>query len=224
VQGSGKAIARLRSGGSMLVLDGTTDLPHTERANLALGVLAMVVLLAGTEILPMSISGLLGVGALLATNSLRWRHVGTALDTSVIMIMVASLALGSAMLETGAADFIAGLVIASTAGMAPAFVLSGLMLLIAIMTQVVSAKPAAALGTPIAISIAQQLHLPAEPFVVGVILAVNLTFATPIGHPTNVMIMTAGGYKFGDFLRYGVPLTVLMWLAFSLILPAWYGL
>ena len=208
----------------MLVLDGTTDLPHTARANWALGIMAMVVFLAATEILPMSIGGLLGVGALLATHCMRWRHVGTALDTSVIMIMVASLALGSAMLDTGAAEFIARLVIAGTAGLTPAMVLSALMLLIAVMTQVVSAKPAAALGIPIAISIAQQLNLPAEPFVVGVILSVNLTFATPIGHPTNVMIMTAGGYRFSDFLRYGIPLTLLMWLAFSFILPAFYGL
>lgn len=224
VQGSTHAIARLRADGSMLVLDGTTDLPHTDRAHWALGILVLVVLLAGTEVLPMSIAGLLGVGLLLMTHCMRWRHVGAALDTSVIMMMVASLALGSAMLETGAAEFIARLVIGATAGMTPTLVLSSLMLLIAILTQVVSAKPAAALGTPIAISIAQQLQLPAEPFVVGVILAVNLTFATPIGHPTNVMIMTAGGYKFGDFLRYGIPLTALMWLAFSLILPVYYGL
>jgi di/tricarboxylate transporter len=128
------------------------------------------------------------------------------------------------MIDTGAAQYIASLVLAATAGLSAALVISVLMLLVAILTQVVSAKPAAALGTPIAISLAQQLSLPVEPFVVAVIFAVNLTFATPIGHPTNVMIMTAGGYKFSDFLRFGIPLTILMWLTFSLILPAYYSL
>jgi di/tricarboxylate transporter len=224
VQGDRKAIAALRAGGTMPVLDGTVDLPHTARAPVALGIMTLVVILGAFELLPMSIAGLLGVTLMLATRCMRWRNVGDALDPGVIMIMVASLALGSAMLDTGAADYIAQLVIVATSGLSPAAVLSTLMAVIAALTQVVSAKPAAALGTPIAISIAHQLGVPVEPFVVGVIFAVNLTFVTPIGHPTNVMIMTAGGYKFGDFVRFGLPLTILMWLAFSLILPSYYGL
>jgi di/tricarboxylate transporter len=224
VQGTRQAISGLRMGGSMPVLDGTVDLPHTARAPVALAIMTLVVIMGAFEILPMSIAGLLGVALMLATRCMRWHHVGDALDPGVILIMVASLALGSAMLDTGAADYVAQVVTAATSGLAPAAVLSALMACIAALTQVVSAKPAAALGTPIAISIAHQLGVPPEPFVVGVIFAVNLTFVTPIGHPTNVMIMTAGGYKFGDFVRFGLPLTVVMWLAFSLILPSYYGL
>lgn len=224
VQGTRQAIARLRVSGSMPVLDGTVDLPHTARAPWALAIMAMVVFMGAFDVLPLSIAGLLGVTLLLATRSMRWRHVGEALDPGVIMIMVASLALGSAMLDTGAAEYIARLVTVVTSGLSPAAVLSVLMAIIAALTQMVSAKPAAALGVPIAIGIARQLGVPPEPFIVGVIFAVNLTFVTPIGHPTNVMIMTAGGYKFSDFVRFGLPLTILMWLAFSLILPAYYGL
>lgn len=224
VQGTRDAITGLRKGASMPVLDGTVDLPQTERAPATLAIMVLVIFLGGLEILPMSTAGILGVALMLATRCMRWRHVGEALDPGVIMIMVASLALGSAMLDTGAADYLARLVIAATSGLSPAVVLSVMMAALATLTQVVSAKPAAALGVPIAISVAQQLDVPPEPFVVGVIFAVNLTFVTPIGHPTNVMIMTAGGYKFGDFVRFGLPLTVLMWLAFSLILPAYYGL
>ncbi len=224
VQGTRQAIAGIRASGMMPVLDGTIDLPDTARARTALAVMAVVVLLGAFEILPMSIAGLLGVALMLALRCLRWRNVGESLDPGVIMIMVASLALGTAMLDTGAAQYIANLVTAATDGLSPAAVLSILMAVMATLTQVVSAKPAAALGTPIAISIAQQLGVPPEAFVVGVIFAVNLTFVTPIGHPTNVMIMTAGGYRFGDFVRFGLPLTILMWAAFSLILPAYYGL
>jgi di/tricarboxylate transporter len=224
VQGTRRAIAGLRNTGNMPVLDGTVDLPHTARARTALAIMALVVLLGALEIMPMSIAGLLGVTLMLATRCLRWLHVGEALDPGVIMIMVASLALGTAMLDTGAARYLANLVIAATSGLSPAAVLSLLIAVIAALTQVVSAKPAAAIGTPIAITIAQQLNVPPEAFVVGVIFAVNLTFVTPVGHPTNVMIMTAGGYKFGDFVRFGLPLAILMWLAFSLILAAYYGL
>ncbi|MBM4195639.1 MAG: SLC13 family permease [Gammaproteobacteria bacterium] len=224
VQGTRAAITGLRAAGTTPVLDGTVDLPDTERARGALAIMTLVVLLGAFEILPMSIAGLLGVALMLGTRCLRWRHVGEALDPGVVMIMVASLALGTAMLDTGAAEYIANLVTAATAGLSPAAVLSILMAVVTALTQVVSAKPAAALGTPISISIAHQLGVAPEPFVVGVIFAVNLTFVTPIGHPTNVMIMTAGGYRFVDFVRFGLPLAILMWAAFSIILPAYYGL
>ena len=99
-----------------------------------------------------------------------------------------------------------------------------LILLLTILTNVVSNNAAAVIGTPVAISIAEQLGVPAEPFVLAVIFGANMSFATPIGYQTNLLIMSAGGYRFADFIRVGVPLTIVMWLAFSLILPVLYDL
>jgi di/tricarboxylate transporter len=93
-----------------------------------------------------------------------------------------------------------------------------------IMTNIVSNNAAAAIGTPIGISIAQQLGVDPEPFILAVLFGANMSFATPYGYQTNLLIMSAGGYRFGDFLRVGIPLTVIMWLAFSLILPTLYDL
>ena len=90
----------------------------------------------------------------------------------------------------------------------------GLILLMTIMTNVVSNNAAAVIGTPVAISIAQQLGAPVEPFILAVIFGANMSFATPIGYHTNLLIMSAGGYRFTDFLRIGIPLTLIMWLAF----------
>jgi di/tricarboxylate transporter len=83
---------------------------------------------------------------------------------------------------------------------------------------------AAVIGTPVAISIAQQLQVPVEPFILAVIFGANMSFATPIGYHTNLLIMSAGGYRFSDFVRVGIPLTVVMWLVFSAILPILYDL
>jgi len=80
------------------------------------------------------------------------------------------------------------------------------------------------IGTPVAISIAQQLDVPVEPFILAVIFGANMSFATPIGYHTNLLIMSAGGYRFSDFVRVGIPLTLVMWIAFSLILPILYDL
>ena len=103
-------------------------------------------------------------------------------------------------------------------------ILSGLILLMTIMTNVVSNNAAAVIGTPVSISIAQQLNVPVEPFILAVIFGANMSFATPIGYHTNLLIMSAGGYRFTDFLRIGIPLTLIMWLAFTIILPIQYGL
>ncbi len=98
------------------------------------------------------------------------------------------------------------------------------MLLMAIVTNVVSNNAAAVIGTPIAISIAQELGLPLEPFVLAVLFGANLSFVTPMAYKTNLLVMNAGGYKFGDFVRVGTPLTLLMWAVLSAVLAYAYGL
>ena len=98
------------------------------------------------------------------------------------------------------------------------------MLLMTIMTNVVSNNAAAAIGTPIAISIAQQLGVSPEPFILAVLFGANMSFATPYGYQTNLLVMSAGGYKFADFLRVGIPLTIIMWVGFSIALPMLYQL
>ena len=102
--------------------------------------------------------------------------------------------------------------------------LSGLMMLMAILTNIVSNNAAALIGTPIAIGIAQQLQLPAEPFVLAVLFGANMSYATPIAYKTNLLVMNAGGYRFSDFLRVGIPLTLLMWGSFTWLLPIFYDL
>lgn len=224
VQGAREAIQELRESGSMLVLDATMDLPHTARAPLALGIMALVVLLAATGLMPISVAALCGMGAMLTTGCLTWKDVGEAINIPVVMIIVASLCLGFAMMETGGADWIAKLFVVATGGLPVTMILSGLILLMTILTNVVSNNAAAVIGTPVAISIAAELQAPVEPFILAVIFGANMSFATPIGYQTNLLIMSAGGYRFSDFMRVGVPLTVVMWLAFSIILPIFYDL
>ncbi len=224
IQGSRDAITGLRDSGSMLVLDGTTDLPHTDRAPFALAIMLGVVALAAGGWLPISVGALSGIGLMLATRCLQWRDIAEALNIPIIMIIVASLSLGYAMMETGGADYIAQLFVFATHDFPVPVILSGLILLMTVLTNVVSNNAAAVIGTPIAVSIAEQLGAPVQPFVLAVIFGANMSFATPIGYQTNLLIMSAGGYKFTDFLRVGIPLTIIMWLAFSLIMPVLYDL
>ena len=224
VQGPRDQIREVKRSGQLLVLDATADLPRTAKAPLALGIMAAVVLVAALGILPIAISAVCGVLLMLFTGCLGWRDATRALSAPVILIVVASLALGVALMQTGGAEFLANLFVAATFGASPTVVLSGLILLMAIMTNIVSNNAAAVIGTPIAISIAQQLDLPAEPFVLAVLFGANMSYATPTAYKTNLLVMNAGGYSFTDFIRIGVPLTVIMWLAFSWLLPTLYHL
>jgi len=224
VQGTREAIAQLKDSGSMLVLDGTTDLPQTHHAKRALTIMGFVILAAATGIMPISVAALVGLGLMIATGCLNWRDATSALSIPVVMIIVTALALGKALLGTGMADFIALSFVGAASGLPTPMVLSAFLLLMTIMTNIVSNNAAAAIGTPIAISIANQLGVSSEPFILAVLFGANMSFATPYGYQTNLLVMTAGGYRFQDFLRVGIPLTVIMWVGFSVVLPLLYDL
>jgi len=93
-----------------------------------------------------------------------------------------------------------------------------------VLTNVVSNNAAAVIGTPIAVAVAQRLGVDPEPFILAVLFGANMSYATPFGYQTNLLILSAGGYKFSDFMRVGIPLTILMWLGFSIVLPLLYDL
>ena len=224
VQGSGEAIAKLKDSGSMLVLDGTTDLPHTHNAKRALAIMGLVIAAAAFGVLPISVSAIVGLGLMIVTGCLSWRDATTALSIPVVMIIVTSLALGKALVGTGMAIYVAESFVGSVSALPTPMILSAFLLLMTILTNVVSNNAAAAIGTPIAIGIAQQLGVSVEPFILAVLFGANMSFATPYGYQTNLLILSAGGYKFADFLRVGIPLTIIMWIGFSLVLPMMYDL
>ena len=224
VQSSLKNLRELKETADFLILDGSIQLPSTRKAPIALATIVAVVALAAFKILPIEISALLGCLLLIVTKSLKWKDAMNALSTQVILIIVSSLAMGAALLKTGGADYLAQLFVYLTFGAPTAVVLAGLMLMMGILTNIVSNNAAAVIGTPIAIGIAQRLGMPLEPFVLAVLFGANLSFVTPMAYQTNLLIMNAGGYKFGDFVRVGLPLAIGLWLILTLVLVWAYGL
>jgi di/tricarboxylate transporter len=223
VQGSRDSINRLKASRNILVLDASTDLQLSSKAPVALAIMLFIILTAASGLLPIEISALAGVLMMLVSGCLRWRDARRALSAPVILIIVTSLAMGNALLQTGGADFLAQRYVDLTYGWSATAILSGLMLLMAILTNVVSNNAAAVIGTPIAVSIAAQLGLSAEAFVLAVLFGANMSFATPMAYQTNLLVMNAGNYRFWDFVKVGVPLTLLMWLVLTVLLPLLYG-
>jgi len=222
VQGSKDDISRLKSERGFLILDSHIDLPDTRKAPLALGIMAAVIISAATGLLPISVSALIGVTLMLMSRCLTWQEAGKGLSAQVVMIVVTSLALGVALTATGATEFVAKLFVAITTDLSHTAMLGALMLLMALMTNILSNNAAGIIGTPIAIGIARQLGLAPEPFVIAIIVGVNLSFVTPMAYQTNLLVMHAGRYRFIDFVRIGLPLSVLMLTGYMVVIPRFF--
>ena len=221
---------------SLLVLEGMRELPRRSKAVLAAAIMIGSVALASVGVpfygsegfyllkVPIAISALAGSILMFVTGCVKFDRVGRALSGKVIVLVAASIAIGRIVLESGAADWL-GMVIASgLQHLAPAAVLACIMLFVTFLTNFASNATAATVGTPIAFSIAQQLGLPPEPLVLAVLFGCNLCYATPIAYQTNMLIMAEGSYSFGDYIRTGVPLVIIMVVTLSAALVFSYGL
>ncbi len=224
VQGTREALDALKSAGRMLVVDGTTGLPRAHRAKRALLVMALVIGAAALGLLPIAVAALIGVGLMIALGCLGWRDVGRSLPVAVIMLIVASLAMGKALVATGMAEYLAAAFVGAAGGLPAPAIVSAFILIMAVLTNIVSNNAAAVIGTPIAIAAAQQLDVDPMPFVLAVLFGANMSFATPFGYQTNLLILSTGGYRFADFLRAGIPLILILWIGFSIALPLVYRL
>jgi len=222
LQGAKSQVSQLKSSTEFLVLDGSVTLPKTAKAPIALAIIISVVVLAGSGLLPIAVAALTGTAAMLLTRCLSTGAAIRAVSPSVYFVVAASLALGMALEKTGATIYLTEVFLFVTQGASPTVILSALMLLLAILTNVVSNNAAAVIGTPIAIGIANYLQLPPEPFVLAVLFGANMSYATPMAYKTNLLVMSAGNYTFGDFVKVGVPLTLIMWLTLSYLLSALY--
>lgn len=221
VQGTLDSIDRLNRDAGLLILERKHDVRRTSQAPIALAILGLVVLASAFKIVPISVAALSGVLAMIVTRCLDWTEAFAALSGKIILLVVASLALGAGLTKTGATDYLASLLIAGTKDASPHTVLVVLMVFMAVFTNFVSNNAAAAIGTPIAVSIATKLNLSPEPLVLAILFGANFCYVTPMAYQTNLLIMSAGGYQFSDFVRGGLPLALLMLSLYAILLP-WF--
>ena len=225
VQGQPEDISGLRKSDDVVLLEWSAEeLPALDHAKSATSIFGLVILLAATGVLPVVAASMLGAVAMVAVGVLSIRMAVRALDSKIFTMIPAALAMGLAMQTTGGAQYLAQILINALQGAAPAVVLSAFFLLIAGLSNIISAKAAAVLFTPIAVGIAHELGVPVEVFAVAVVFAANCAVATPIGYQTSLLVMGPGHYTFADFARGGIPLIIVLWLTFTFFAPWYYGL
>lgn len=224
IAGALGSIERMSLAENMLVLDGAKELPRTAKAPLALAIMACAVVPASLGIVPIAISALGGAIAMLVTGCVRFDRIGRALSAKVVVLVAASIAIGRIVLESGAATWLSEVIALGLQFLPPAGVLAAVMLFVTVLTNFASNTTAAAVGTPIAFSLGQQLGIPVEPLVLAVLFGCNLCYATPVAYQTNMLIMSAGDYRFADYTRTGLPLVAIMVVTLSGLLVLRYGL
>ena len=217
-------LQKLARAENLLVLEGAKELPRTAKAPLALAIMVGAVVPASIGIVPIAISALAGAIAMLVSGCVRFDRIGRALSAKVIVLVAASIAIGRIILDSGAAEWLSGLIALGLQYLPAAGVLAAVMLFVTVLTNFASNTTAAAVGTPIAFSLAQKLGIPVEPLVLAVLFGCNLCYATPVAYQTNMLIMSAGDYKFGDYTKTGLPLVAIMIVTLSGLLVFRYGL
>ena len=146
------------------------------------------------------------------------RDAVSALDTKIFLLVASSIMLSTALQETGGALYIAEFLKNLLINFDMITVLSLFFIFIAVITNFLSNNATAVLFAPIAINLASDFNIQPEPFIYCLIFAANCSFATPIGYKTNLLVMGPGNYQFKDYLTSGIPLVLLMWLSYTVMI------
>jgi di/tricarboxylate transporter len=174
------------------------------------GGISFAILLTGvTGFVPLFTICLILLTGMVALGLLNIVEIKRNLDLSLLVLLVCSLAIGMALEKSGTAQLIAHGLISSAKSLGPVAMISSLFIVTILLTSLITNAAAVSIMFPIAMSMAQQLQLSYTPFFVAIAFAASGSFMTPIGYQTNLMVYGPGGYSFGDFVKVGVPLTII---------------
>ncbi|MFH2051048.1 MAG: SLC13 family permease [bacterium] len=217
-------LQRLRTESDLILLEDTVPkVANRPKAPLALAIFLTMVLAAATGVTDILAAALAGAFLMVLTGCLRLHEAYEAVEVPVLVLIIGTIALGAALTSTGAADLYArGFLSLFSAG-GPHAVLAGLVILTSLLSHVLSNNSTAVLLMPIGLAAASALGVDPRPFVIGICFGASACFATPIGYQTNLLVFGPGGYRFGDFLRLGMVLNVVVWIGAPLLIPRFWS-
>jgi di/tricarboxylate transporter len=169
----------------------------------------LILLLGIFGILDLFIATTLGVGFLFSFGVLSLDSVKKSVDIDLLSILVSSLAIGLALTKSGAADLLVGTILESVGKESTFIIISVLFFITLVLTSLISNAAAVAIMFPIAFSMGTQFNYSLTPFFVTIAFGASASFLTPIGYQTNLMVMGPGNYRFSDYFKIGLPLTIL---------------
>jgi di/tricarboxylate transporter len=218
VQGDLDALGELLQGGHLILLEEAAVPAAGSRMWLAAGAFAGMLLAGGSGLLPFPLAALAAAAAVLLLRCLTPRQAYEAIDWGVLVLVGSLLALATAMETSGAARYFTVLLAGAAEGFGPLVLLAGFYLLTAALTQPMSNQAAALVVLPLAVLTAEGLDLNPRAFAAAVTLAASCSFIAPL-EPASLLVYGPGRYRFGDYFRVGLPLTVLVFAANLFMIP-----
>jgi di/tricarboxylate transporter len=229
VMGTEQAVANLRGGGDLLLIDRPPVPSRTARWQTftVLGSIAAVVLSSSLGWMAVEVAAILACVVIFLTGCLKPKEGYRAIEWNLLFLIWGMLAVGLAMQDTGTSAFLIRKLLALVDHFAPPehralVMLAAIYLVATTLTEILSNNAIAALMAPLAISLAGQLGVDAKPFLIALCVAASASFATPIGYQTNTYVYGIGGYKFSDFLKIGVPLNLLYFAGSLWLIPLYW--
>ncbi|WP_018149253.1 SLC13 family permease [Henriciella marina] len=203
----------------------TSERPlRRDKAPIAIGAVLSVMILAALGIMPIAGIALIAAAVVIALGCLDHQEAYKAIQWDILMLIFGMLAFGMALESSGAAALVVNSIAAPVGLFGPLAALAVVYLLTSTMTELISNNATAILMTPIAIGLANSIGADPRAFVVAIMFAASASFATPIGYQTNTLVYTAGGYKFSDFARIGLPLNLVFFAVSMLVIPLFWPL
>jgi di/tricarboxylate transporter len=225
LQGDEDALERVAGDpGILMVVPFQGERRPRGKAPLAAAIMVGTILAAAFNVLSIEMAGLAGAAAMVLTRCVTANQAYRAIDPKIYVFIAGAIPLGAAMKSTGAAETLAGWLQSAVEGWSQIAVLLALFAVVSVVTQFMSDSATTALFAPVAVALADALGQTPEPYVVTVAMASVVAFLTPIGHHGNLLIYGPGGYRFGDFVRVGTPLTLVAAAIVVLLAPLlWRG-
>ncbi|PHQ62589.1 MAG: SLC13 family permease [Maribacter sp.] len=225
IRGSWENIESLKKVYENLVITGSpeamaknVDALNT-KSYIALGTLILMILLLVFKILPGAIAALICAGIIMLTRCVPIAKAYKGISWTSIIMIAAMIPMGIALQKTGTADIIAQGLVNYLGSIHPIMLLGGIFLLTTAFSQTINNSATAVLMAPIAYMAAISLGVSPKPFMIVVAISASTAFLTPVGTTTNAMVMSAGGYKFMDYLKVGAPLLLLFFIASMALVP-----
>lgn len=216
-------MAALRKDRNIIVLSQRqAERPAGWRAPFALVTTGLVIGVSALGWAPIAVTALAGAVAMTLAGCLDAEDVYDAIDWRIIILLAGLIPLGVAMNESGAAEFLVQNSVGLVSQHGPLVVLAVMYLLALLLTEFMSNAAAAVLLTPIGVSTANMMNVDATPFLIAVMFAASTSFSTPVGYQTNTMVYGAGGYRFIDFVKVGLPLNLIFWVLGVVFIPVFW--
>jgi di/tricarboxylate transporter len=203
----------------IVISEQSTPPPRREKAPVALTILAAVVGSVLLGWLPISVASVAGASLMVLTRCLTMEDAYRHIEWQVVFLIAGMLPLGIALGQTGAASYLAEGVVGLVGPLGPTAVLAGIFLMTSLATQVIPTAALVVMMAPIAYTSAIEIGVSPLPFLMTLAIAASASFSSPVSHPANTLVMGPGGYRFIDFVKVGVPLTLVVFAITMLLVP-----